>query len=83
MKKRILAVIFLTNMLLAAANVYSEIVDLGTVGRVYPITEKNCLNEIKEKAKKLDWEKIREESLEKAKNYKRYFVKSDNTQCVY
>jgi conjugal transfer pilus assembly protein TraW len=40
------------------------------VGRVYPINEKDCLNEIKEKAKKLDWEKIREKSIEKAKNYK-------------
>jgi conjugal transfer pilus assembly protein TraW len=62
--------VFLTNILLAASNVCGEIMDLGTVGRVYPIAEKDCLNEIREKVKKLDWEKIRDESIEMAKNYK-------------
>lgn len=70
MKKSVLAVVFLTGILLAASNVCGEIMDLGTVGRVYPIAEKDCLNEIREKAKKLDWEKIRDESIEMAKNYK-------------
>lgn len=70
MKKSLLAVMFLIGILLAASNVCGEIMDLGTVGRVYPIAEKNCLNEIKEKAKKLDWEKIRKEGIEKAKRYK-------------
>lgn len=70
MKKSVLAIMFLTNILLATSNVCGEIMDLGTVGRVYPIAEKDCLNEIREKAKKLDWEKIRDESIETAKNYK-------------
>ncbi|MGD9244643.1 MAG: hypothetical protein PVH36_06895 [Desulfobacterales bacterium] len=70
MKKSVLAIVFLTNILLAASNVCGEIMDLGTVGRVYPIAEKDCLNEIREKVKKLDWEKIRDESIEMAKNYK-------------
>jgi len=70
MKKSVLAIMFLTGILLAASNVCGEIMDLGTVGRVYPIAEKDCLNEIREKAKKLDWEKIRDESMEMAKNYK-------------
>ena len=70
MKKSVLAVMFLTGILLAASNVCGEIMDLGTVGRVYPIAEKDCLVEIREKAKKLDWNKIKEESIEKAKNYK-------------
>lgn len=70
MKKKFLAIMFLTGILLAASNVCSEIMDLGTVGRVYPIAEKDCLNEIREKARKLDWNKIREEGIEKAKNYK-------------
>ncbi len=70
MKKSVLAIMFLTGILLAASNVCGEIMDLGTVGRVYPIAEKDCLNEIREKAKKLDWEKIRDESIEMAKNYK-------------
>jgi conjugal transfer pilus assembly protein TraW len=70
MKKSGLTVMFLTGFLLAASTVCGEIMDLGTVGRVYPIAEKDCLNEIREKAKKLDWEKITDESMEMAKNYK-------------
>lgn len=70
MKKSILAVMFLTNILLMTSNVCGEIIDLGTVGRVYPIAEKDCLKQVREKARELDWDKIREESLEKAKNYK-------------
>jgi len=70
MKKNLMAVTFLIGTLLAVSNVFGKIKDLGTIGSVYAIAEKDCLNEIREKAKKLDWEKIREESIEKAKNYK-------------
>jgi hypothetical protein len=67
MKKNLMVVTFLIGTLLAASNVCSKIKDLGTVSRVYSIAEKDCLNEIREKAKKLDWDKIRKESIEKAK----------------
>ena len=65
-----MAVTFLIGTLLAASNVCAKIKDLGTVGRVYAIAEKDCLNEIREKAKKLDWDKIKKESIEKAEKYK-------------
>ena len=70
MKKNFLTIVFLIGMTLAASKVCGEIMDLGTVGRVYPIAEKDCLKQVREKARELDWDKIREESLEKAKNYK-------------
>jgi conjugal transfer pilus assembly protein TraW len=70
MKKKLIAVTFLIGTLLEASNVCGKIKDLGTVGRVYAIAEKDCLSEIREKAKKLDWDKIKKESVEKVKKYK-------------
>jgi len=70
MKKNLMVVIFLIGTVMVASNVCGKIKDLGTVGRVYAIAEKDCLNEIREKAKKLDWDKIRKEGIEEVKKYK-------------
>ena len=41
--------------------------ELGTFGRTYPVTEKDALNEIEERARQVDWNKVLDKK--KAENY--------------
>ncbi len=54
-----------TLMLVLAVPGYAK--DLGTSGATYPITEKDALTEMQERAKQVDWEKaIKKDKMEKA-----------------
>jgi len=57
--------IYVIFSLILTFSFYSYGVDIGTYGRVYKIAEKDMLEEMMEKAKKIDYKKIRE----KVKNY--------------
>jgi conjugal transfer pilus assembly protein TraW len=46
------------------------VVDLGTVGKVYPIEETDYLTEIQEKIHNMDWQAIRQKHHEKLVNFR-------------
>ena len=52
------ATLFFTGLLFSAAPGYAAIHDLGTFGRTYVISEKNAIEEIKDRAAAVDWTQV-------------------------
>ncbi len=57
-------------VLLMPGHLLGNTVNLGTLGRTYPIIEKDSLEEIRERANAIDWEMVlREKAVESVKSY--------------